>query len=91
MSSTVYETENCWCVGDIVSALFSGSSCGGSSHGKGSGQGGEDLFPYLKVPLDVRCLGMKLNHWNIISAELPTIYDSERSLFLLCTNFMSAV
>ena len=21
---------------------------------------GRDLFPYLKVPLDVRCLGMKL-------------------------------
>ena len=25
------------------------------------------LFPYVKVPLDVRCLGMKSNHWNIIS------------------------
>ena len=50
---------------------------------------GKDLFPHLKVPLDVRCLRMKLNHWNIISAELPTIYDSERFLFLLCTNFMS--
>ena len=25
---------------------------------------GKDLFPYLKVSLDVRCLGMKLNHWN---------------------------
>ena len=24
---------------------------------------GKDLFPYLKVPLDLRCLGMKLNHW----------------------------
>ena len=47
----------------------------------------EDLFPHLKVPLDVRYLGMKLNHWNIISAELPTIYDSERFLFLLCKNF----
>jgi len=30
-------------------------------------------FPYLKVLLDGRCLGMKLNHWNIIGAELPTI------------------
>ena len=46
----------------------------------------KDLLPYLKVPLDVRCLGMKLNHWNI--AELPTIYDPERFLSLLCTNFM---
>ena len=50
---------------------------------------GKDLFPYLKVPLDVRCLGMKWNHWNIICAELPTIYDSERFLLLLCTNFIS--
>ena len=25
---------------------------------------GKDLFPYLKVALDVRCLGMKLNHWS---------------------------
>ena len=25
---------------------------------------GKDLFPYLKVHLDVRCLEMKLNHWN---------------------------
>ena len=49
----------------------------------------KDLFPYLKVPLDVRCLGMKWNHWNIICAELPTIYDSERFLLLLCTNFIS--
>ena len=47
---------------------------------------GKDLFPYLKVPLDVRCLGMTWNHWNIISAELPTIYVSERFPFLLCTN-----
>ena len=31
---------------------------------------------------------MKLNHYNIISAELPTIYDSERFLFLLRTNFV---
>ena len=52
---------------------------------------GEDLSPYLKLPLDVRCLGMKLNHWNDISSELPTIYDSERFLFLLCTNFMSGL
>ena len=50
---------------------------------------GKDLFPYLKVPLDVRCLGMKWNHWNIICAELPTIYDSECFLLLLCTNFIS--
>ena len=32
---------------------------------------------------------MKWNHWNIICAELPTIYDSERFLLLLCTNFIS--
>ena len=50
---------------------------------------GKDLFPYLKVPLDVRCLGMKLNHWNIISANLPKIHNSEHFLFLLCMNFMS--
>ena len=25
---------------------------------------GKDLFPYLKVPLDARCLGIKLNRWN---------------------------
>ena len=46
---------------------------------------GKDLFPYLKMPLDVRCLGMKLNYGNIISAisaELPTIYDPKRFLFL---------
>ena len=45
------------------------------------GKVGKDLFPYLKVPLDVGCLGMKLNH----STELPTIYN-ERFLFLLYTN-----
>ena len=50
---------------------------------------GKDFFPYLKVPFDVRCLGMKWNHWNKIGAELPTIYDSKRFLFLLCTNFIS--
>ena len=32
--------------------------------GGGGGTNGKDLFPYLKVPLDVRCLGMILNHWN---------------------------
>ena len=34
---------------------------------------------------------MKLNHWNIISADLPTIYDSKRFLFLLYTNFIYGI
>ena len=33
--------------------------------------------------------GNKIKSLEYTSAELPTIYDSERSLFMLCTNFMS--
>ena len=31
----------------------------------------KDLFPYLEVPSDMRGLGKKLNHWNIIYPNLP--------------------
>ena len=30
---------------------------------------GKDLFPYLKVPLDVRCLGMKIKSLESVSVK----------------------